>query len=319
MAGTKPKNPDELTILVFKDNQASRTFRLPLAWISRLGFALAVGLGVLAGALILSVRLYRSTLIAEPTRVKELEAQLAEYKGQVQQMEQAPEYAPPAEGRLTLKPSDIAEPYAPFRALPEGVKLAQGEAAQSVEIRNIEVSIKEPKVALKFWLLNTRRSGGTQQGRIVILARGPDFLLTYPKGVLNGAGAPSLIDPQQGEFFSITKFRETSAEFELRPDRKKESLREFEVYILGKGDEIIMVKRIPFSLPGAEGATRSEPPPMMQTPPPAEPSPPPAPKPVAKPVTPPPAAVVPPTAAPTEMPPTSTPPSTPTGDPNGGT
>ncbi|MCC7440083.1 MAG: hypothetical protein IT285_00530 [Bdellovibrionales bacterium] len=267
-----------MTVLVFKDNQTSRSFRVPLGWISRLGFVLALGLGLMIGGTVITVRLYRSSLVSEPTRIRELEAQLAEYQGQAREQEDAPEYAPPAEGRLPLVPSDVAEPYAPFRALPEGVKLASGEAAQSVEIRNIEVSVKEPKVILKFWLLNTRRSGGTQQGRIIILARGSETLLAYPRGVLASAGAPALIDPQRGEFFSISKFRETSAEFELRPDRGQERLREFEVYILGKGDEIILVKRIPFSLPGSAPQSYSPPRPAPQesvpaAPPPARPKP----------------------------------------------
>ena len=69
------------------------------------------------------------------------------------------------------------------------------------------------KLGMKFNLRFTGKEGENQQGHIVVLARGPDTLLAYPSGVIGGIDSRALLDPAQGEFFSVSRFRETRVEF----------------------------------------------------------------------------------------------------------
>ncbi len=66
-----------------------------------------------------------------------------------------------------------------------------------------------------FNLQFTAPSGGPQQGRIVVLARGGSALLSHPSGALNLPVSPTLITPSKGEYFSVSRFREVNVELPL--------------------------------------------------------------------------------------------------------
>jgi hypothetical protein len=119
-----------------------------------------------------------------------------------------------------------------FSALPAEVQAAPAGNAVTVKIQNLKAQwTSDKKVRIHFDLQYVKTDGGNQQGRIVILARGPETLLAYPDGVLNRTGAGSLISPDQGEYFSVSRFREVKAEF--GPMRSTSSLEDLEVLILG--------------------------------------------------------------------------------------
>ncbi len=69
------------------------------------------------------------------------------------------------------------------------------------------------KLKLQFDIRFTGSEGDNQQGRIIVLARGPDVLLGYPSGVVRGMDSPFLFDHEKGEFFSVSRFRQTKVEF----------------------------------------------------------------------------------------------------------
>jgi hypothetical protein len=84
--------------------------------------------------------------------------------------------------------------------------------------------------------------GGNQQGRIVILARGPDTLMAYPKGVLDTNQAKSLINPLRGEFFSVSRMRPIQADF--GPLDADDTFTEVTVMILSQAGKLLYEEKV---------------------------------------------------------------------------
>jgi len=242
-----PRKKEDLTVLLFKDHYPARSFRVPFAWLRRFGIVLGVGLLITLGSLFLAARFYRQLMVYDPSRVQELKKQLSEYQSAYEEIRQAPEFAQSDE-ESPIQVDAVLSGFPPFSALPAEYQKVVPKSLSTVELRNIEVSVKKNKVGLRFWIFNRRKSGGSQKGRIILFARGPETLMAYPSGVLNPVGAASLASPSRGEFFAINRFRETFAEFPLPHAYPEDYLREFEILLLGENNEILLSRKVPFSL-----------------------------------------------------------------------
>lgn len=253
---------DKLTVLVFRENDRSRTFQIPFRWLTRLGLSLGVFTLITLIALFLAVRFYRVSLFASPSRVQELEFELGglqqaydellQKNKELVQMGPAPVAEPQAEPTSappapTSSPS-VAEGEAPppllFSALPASSRDAAvpNPANLAVQLEQVRVSWKGNLLNLAFNIQYTATDRGTQQGRIVVLARGRSTLLAYPEGVLNTVGAESLIDPSRGEFFSVSRFREVKASFGPASDRK--DLQDLQILLFDTNGGLLLVQRI---------------------------------------------------------------------------
>ena len=99
------------------------------------------------------------------------------------------------------------------------------------------------RLSLKFAIQYTANDGKNQQGRIVLLARGPSGILAYPDGVLNGMGVSTLVAPERGEFFSVGRYREVATDFEL-PQSSAGSFKEVEVLLFKTDGKILVHQKI---------------------------------------------------------------------------
>jgi hypothetical protein len=103
-----------------------------------------------------------------------------------------------------------------FSALPRGTTDATASASKlpiTVSPARTSWSSSGRTFKVDFEIQYVGTDHGSQQGRIIVLARGPNALFAYPQGVLSRAGTESLISPKQGEYFSVSRFREVKAEF----------------------------------------------------------------------------------------------------------
>ena len=68
--------------------------------------------------------------------------------------------------------------------------------------------------------------------------------------VLQSVGKDILIDPNKGEYFSVSRFRETKADFGPLPS--KEWVKEVEVLVLSSSGQILIHRNI---IPGEVGSS----------------------------------------------------------------
>ena len=257
------KKIDEITVLVFKDNESARTFRVSLGWISRLGFLVSLLVGSALLSSFFALKFYRLARKTAPTRVIDLEQELSQLKATNKQLESRVLQAPPALATQSAAPvAQPAPPVAPvvaplpvqastggiplFSALPRNIQDVSTQTANlPITVSTAKVRLNGKSLRVTFNLQYTSTDGGSQQGRIIILARGTSALLAYPDGVINRAGTESLVAAEKGEYFSVSRFREVNAEFDQL--RTSGQIIEAEILILNIENQLIFYQKVPIS------------------------------------------------------------------------
>jgi len=299
MNPTTPKSfRKSIQVLVFQDGLASRSFEIPLSWISRLGWYLGGCALVTILAITGTIQLWKSSHRSQPERLRELEQQIQTLGDANKALEakavaaassaasptptltaataavEAPAATNPVQCVVpTLAPAVALPNPAPqphgaivpasvnliFQAFPPSI---EGEVPMiarpsiPIEVTSPEIRWRGRKLGLQFDIRYTGEEGKNQQGRIIVIARGPETLLSYPTGVIQGADHRFLLDPEKGEFFSVSRFRQTKVEFPAIDS----SLSSIEILLIGSDPlekkQKILIREI-LKVPAASGAIRA--------------------------------------------------------------
>lgn len=246
------KSSDQITVLVFKDNHAARTFQISLRWISKFG----IFLGFLAALALLSVyfafQYYRLRINSDPFRIQDLEQEISELKSartvEAKAVTPAPEASIPSQG----------EPSIPllFSALPTSVH-GPFPAVEEIPIKILPPRISWSGHTLKvnFALQYRKDDEKSQEGRIFVFARGPEAFLAYPAEAIEPAGSPHLVNPEKGESFHVSRYREVKASFESVQNRG--ALREVEILILKNDGAPLFYQKLPIPASRAGNPNKS--------------------------------------------------------------
>lgn len=250
---------DAVTVLVFKDNHASRMFELPLGWVNRFGILIGIAILLTLASIAFAVRTHFEAKRSTPTRLKELEQQIVELRSQIAQVPTSEVHAPqPQAPSAPLAQPTAPSPSAPTPAVtPPGILPLLATPPAPVP-ESLSFKISEPRVTWKgrslqvrFGIQYTRGDGGSQQGKIIIIAKGPQTFLSYPDGTLNGT-PQSILDANKGEFFSVRAFRATAADF--GPLTAAQAIYQVQAIITDTEGRLLLITDIPF-LPAKAGGT----------------------------------------------------------------
>lgn len=226
---------EKLTLVVFKDHLSSRTLNLSLAWLRRVGLALicVILLALVCAGLFFKAytRANLSSGSALRDRIQELERELTDTKSSYQSL------------KATLSgTSSVAGGY--FAAIPASALRGALPPRDSLPFR-----LEAYKAA---WKGNTLRfhtaleyvadDGGNQQGHFMLMARGSDKIYGYPENVFAPAGSESLMKPDSGEYFSVSRYREINADF--GPVQSRSDIRSVELLIFNTERELIFADRV---------------------------------------------------------------------------
>lgn len=232
--------PNQLTVLVFKDNFSSRTFQIPLGWITRFGLVLFTAAGICCLLIALFIRNYSVLSFDLITP-------------QLQKMEKA-------EKQITDEsPAETETPASPkvfqlFQGLPSGIL--------QIDSSTLPIRLDKPsaywigaRLRVQFDIEYFKEDGGAQSGRIVVLARGRGGLLVYPPQVMDmSEGNSILIHPSRGEYFSLRRMRRTQATFSWPYQRS--DIKQVSVLVFSTENELLLKQTIEVSTPAS--APKSE-------------------------------------------------------------
>ncbi len=232
-----------------------------MSWFFGFGSGLLGLLGFTALSLLLAGKFYRDSRQSTPFQVQALESELQSLRTAHQLLEekQAATPPPPAPAAVTAAPTPTA-PAEPAETLtgatsssviPSTVQLTPlkslgPSSLQSVRISNLKIFWQSKVLHVEFGLHYALNDQGHQQGRILLVARGPATLLSHPAGVLNKAGSNTLFAPEKGEFFSVSRYREVKAEFGPLPAQIEgaPSIQEVEIFIFSQnGDQVLIYQK----------------------------------------------------------------------------
>lgn len=301
-----PSNPSQhpVTVLVFKDHLVARTFRVSLGWITRLGVLLSLIVAISLLSFFFALKYYNAARSADPIRVRALEQQLSELQDAQKEAQKAAAVtamtvpSPVATTvPVTSGPNATAQPIptvtvtvaptasAPLVTAPLVTVPLTGNgylftalAPTTAKAEKSAIGVVQPRLS---WSGHTLRvhfniqylsdDKASQQGRILMIARGPDMVLGYPTGVFRAATTPTLLSPESGEYFSVSRIRETKAEF----NAGNSELKEVEIILLSLDGRILVHERLEAPpLPKAKprpAAVPSAPAPAASSPAPAAP------------------------------------------------
>jgi len=270
----RPERQESVSWVVFQDDLAPRSFRISLASIERAGWLLGALVAALILALALSIRFFRLSRAPAPTgqaaeyaarletsqdqnhslekelsRMKEELAQAKAAQASVQAatasavplpvptQSQAPE---PATAQVQA-PTPVMAPI--FSALPPNVASTPvPRESLPIELTAPTWNFKDKTLNLKFAIQYTRGDNGTQQGKIILLARGPSRIYAYPEGVLQTGPSNYLLEPARAEFFSVQRYREVIADF--GPMLSREDIREVQIILLSLDGKVLVSDRV---------------------------------------------------------------------------
>lgn len=255
----KKKTDESVHLVVFKDHLPSKTLEISMSWISRLGWTVFLMSAVTVGALGLAGRFYWLNLRSSPARVMELEKELADLRGIQIPETTAPESqasSTPAEGPSLesagnpqeTKNTPLAAPSAINPSwvnsfFPPDVRLTPNATAKSIDAKDLRLKWQNKSLKVTFNIQYILDDGGNQQGRIIILARGPSGIRTYPDGILSEtASERALIEPDEGERFSVSRFRGVLAEF--GPFENRSDLQSISVFLFDAKRNLLYFKKI---------------------------------------------------------------------------
>jgi hypothetical protein len=286
-----------LTVLVFKENLVARSFQIPLSWITRFGVVVSCLVVLATGATILAVKYYRIAERSDFSRVEDLEREIDTLRSAYTALETksagipvaptalAPAQSASAESSTTATTlpaltDTSAEPNGTpgptrnlivlplaggsrllFAALPSEIQAPPEDPnALSIRIQQPKLQWVGKKLRIGFAIQYVRTDGGSQQGRIVILARGSESVVAYPEGVVNAAGAPALLAPDKGEYFSVGRYREVRADLPAVDS----GLKHVEVLLLSQSGQMLIYDR--FEVPSSRSAAPAPKPPVKTAP-----------------------------------------------------
>ena len=232
---------DKVSVLVFKDHYTSRTFQIPLKWVSRLGFFIGLCVLIALFATLIAVKHYHALRQGSPARVSALERELNDLRQSYQMLEstkattdrpkdQIQNVSQELESTLEAKPVFVTN-----EALPAVGSLP-------FRINDPAANFFRGKLKVHFVIQYIATDGGNQQGRIVILAKGPKKVLWYPDEAISLDRVDSLIASSKGEYFSVSRFREVNAEFSDMG--RQDDFNEVQVMIFSGTGQLIFVQKL---------------------------------------------------------------------------
>lgn len=251
----QPTHPitDQVTVLVFKDDFQSRTFQLSHRWIRSFGLITGLSFLLTILSLLAALKYYTLSTKMDASYIQNLQEQVQNLEEQLKNGDKKKTDLPPlesvvatsnptSEGKISMSlfSTQVSQlPAAEISNLPFSVQAQKAVWSSSSEN-------KKRVLKVHFAIQYQKNDQGHQQGRILILARGPSTLLTYPSGAILPSGSENLLSFEKGEFFSVSRYREVNAEF--GPVSSKDTLETIEIFLLSKEGKVLYFETIPLAV-----------------------------------------------------------------------
>lgn len=241
----------KLTFLVFKDHLAPRALRISENWIYRMGWTLgfvillaigAIGLGV--GAWWKAEHAGIPTPLFGPTESEKTEELQKKFDDLQAAYERLAQSKAPGASTAIAPAAAIPTGSAFFSAIPLASVKSPLPAKETLPFRleAMKAQWRGSSLSLTTAIEYTKEDGGNQQGHFILLARGPSRIFAYPDQAFSPAGTDTLINPEHGEYFSVSRYREVKAAF--GPVVHREDIQAIEVLIFDGANALIYADRI---------------------------------------------------------------------------
>lgn len=231
------QSADEVSIVIYDAPLPPKYFRLKKSFIKTLTVFAPIFILLIVGAFFfwgLYPRLENSPSISLPSLENESQKQIRSLTKQVTTLQSENETLI---GKLSSTPSDVSadDPYLMMIKKPYGMQnlLSQNR----VFLENIEVGKEPNKATLKFQLVSSVPEKKVTGHIVIFMISDSSGLVGYPIKINESLNAG--IKYSQGESFSVSRMRPTSADFKLS---SVEDNVKFVIYIFSREGDLLLLR-----------------------------------------------------------------------------
>ncbi len=146
--------------------------------------------------------------------------------------------------RDTKPELELGQPMDPIEGLWTGlaphISAPPTGTVPTVQLSDVKLEW-QGKFAIITGIVAYRETGkGSQQGHLVVLARGKDRIFAHPDSVLNAPSSSYLFDSDRGEYFSVARFRILKTK--LGPFEQPSQLNQIQVYLFDLNRKLILTQ-----------------------------------------------------------------------------
>lgn len=240
MSQSQPKkHQNYLNLLVFKDNLKARSFIIPLRWFTEIGILLSVVIAVSILAIFMAVKYYIAYSKTDASLVTQMESTIEKLNTEINEIKKSKIETVPAKPLSELNQSEQVVASGLFYSFPNSILPPPASNQLSIEMQNPKTSWKGNQLIVDYDLTFVGNQTSSQQGRILIIARGPGFLRVHPDTAMMTMKENHLFDPNLGEYFSVSRFRKGQITFDVP---EKATITGVQIFVFGNNKNLLFTK-----------------------------------------------------------------------------
>ena len=252
---TKNKTDKVLTVQVHHQNLNPRTFKVPVKWIYRSSLIAWLLIIFSLTSVFFAVKTYRMKGGNQAGFIQDLEKEVSDLKKANNALiSSAPAVNAAAPTPVTKSDDPNERDTKPepevgqtmeaqegiWTGLAQHITLPPAGTTPTVQLSDIKINW-QGKFAVVTGIVAFREQGkGSQQGHLVVLARGRDRIFAHPDNILNVPSSSFLFDASRGEYFSVARFRILKTK--LGPFETPSQLGQIQVYLFDLENKLILTQ-----------------------------------------------------------------------------
>jgi hypothetical protein len=228
-----------LTVQVHHQNLDPRTFKVPVKWIYRTSLLAWLLIVITLTSVFLAIKADRmktrgqNTIVqSEPTGISPSPETTSNRNAEDSK---ASDTKPDAEPGQPMEAKEaLWSGLAPNIAMP-----AKG-FVPPIDLGDVKVNWQGKFATITGVVAYREQGKGSQQGHIVVLARGKDRIYGHPESVFNTGNSAHLFNAENGEYFSVARFRMLKAK--LGPFESPAQLDQVQIYLFDLENKLLITQ-----------------------------------------------------------------------------
>jgi hypothetical protein len=238
LSSKKSGSDKVLTVQVHHQNLDPRTFQVPVNWIYRTSVLAWFLILITVASGIFAAKTY-TMKTRGPVITSLSDSETTSSDKPMTQSDDVTQDKHASEDRPEAQPGQpIAGTEAIWSGLAPNIALPQKGFVPAIELSDVKVNW-QGKFATVTGVVAYREQGkGSQQGHLIVLARGKDRIFAHPETVLNTANTNHLFNAENGEYFSVARFRMLKTKF--GPFESPSQLDQIQIYLFDSENKLLI-------------------------------------------------------------------------------
>jgi hypothetical protein len=237
-SSSKSGNDKVLTVQVHHQNLDPRTFQVPVNWIYRTSILAWLLVLITVASSIFAIKTYtmktRGQVMTAPT-----EPESTSSDNKMADSEGSPQDKNASDDRPESQPGQpIAGTETIWSGLAPNIALPPKGFVPPIDLSDVKINWQGKFANITGVVAYREQGKGSQQGHIVVLARGKDRIFAHPETVLNTANTNHLFNAENGEYFSVARFRMLKTK--LGPFESPSQLEQVQIYLFDSANKLLI-------------------------------------------------------------------------------